>query len=192
MRGMKGRVVGTAMALALGAGAVAMAAIPDGSGTIHACYAATAHGRDQQGAVRVIDPARGQACASNEAALNWNTTGPRGPQGPAGPTGPSGTVPDSISIFVSRFGSGQGVATDDRSGTSCDLGEVELFAGNVAPHGLVEAAGQVLPISGHDALFELLGTTYGGDGEDTFALPDLRGLGPGHTTYAICIDGTYP
>ena len=55
------------------------------------------------------------------------------------------------------------------------LGEVGLFAGNFAPGGWAFAEGQILPINGNQALFSLLGTTYGGDGRMTFALPDLRG-----------------
>ena len=55
------------------------------------------------------------------------------------------------------------------------LGEVRLFAGNFAPRGWVLCHGQLLPINKHKALFSILGTTYGGDGRNTFALPDLRG-----------------
>jgi len=55
------------------------------------------------------------------------------------------------------------------------LGEVNIFAGNFAPRGWALCQGQILPISQHDALFSILGTTYGGDGRTTFALPDLRG-----------------
>ncbi len=55
------------------------------------------------------------------------------------------------------------------------LGEVALFAGNFAPRGWAFADGQLLPISQYEPLFSLLGTIYGGDGETTFALPDLRG-----------------
>ena len=55
------------------------------------------------------------------------------------------------------------------------LGEIRIFAGNFAPVGWALCNGQLLPIAGNDALFTLLGTTYGGDGQDTFALPDLRG-----------------
>ena len=55
------------------------------------------------------------------------------------------------------------------------LGEVVLFAGNFAPRGWAFCEGQLLPISQNTALFSLLGTTYGGDGRTTFALPDLRG-----------------
>lgn len=55
------------------------------------------------------------------------------------------------------------------------IGEIKLVAFNFAPKGWALCAGQLLPISQNQALFALLGTTYGGDGRTTFALPDLRG-----------------
>jgi microcystin-dependent protein len=69
-------------------------------------------------------------------------------------------------------------------------GEVKLFAGNFAPRGWAFCDGQILPIDGNQALFSILGTTYGGDARTTFALPDMRGrvavgprTGPGLSTY---------
>lgn len=62
------------------------------------------------------------------------------------------------------------------------LGEIRMFAGNFAPRSWAKCEGQLLPISSNQALFSILGTTYGGDGRTTFALPDMRGrvaLGPG-------------
>lgn len=62
------------------------------------------------------------------------------------------------------------------------IGEVRIFAGNFAPRSWALCEGQLLPISQNSALFSILGTTYGGDGRTTFALPDLRGrvaIGPG-------------
>lgn len=56
------------------------------------------------------------------------------------------------------------------------LGEIRLFASIYAPRGWALCAGQSLPITGNEALFTLLGTTYGGDGRTTFNLPELRGL----------------
>jgi microcystin-dependent protein len=55
------------------------------------------------------------------------------------------------------------------------IGEVQWFAGNFAPRGWALCDGQLLPISSNTALFSILGTTYGGDGRTTFALPDVRG-----------------
>ena len=60
------------------------------------------------------------------------------------------------------------------------LGEIRMFAGNFAPRGWALCNGALLAISQNDALFALLGTTYGGDGQSTFALPDLRGRVPMH------------
>jgi microcystin-dependent protein len=60
------------------------------------------------------------------------------------------------------------------------IGEIRMFAGNFAPAGWMFCEGQLLPISENEALFQLIGTTYGGDGESTFALPDLRGRLPFH------------
>lgn len=71
-------------------------------------------------------------------------------------------------------------------GSSPYVGEVMLFAGNFAPQGWAFCQGQLIPIAENDALFALIGTTYGGDGQTTFGLPDLRsripigiGQGPG-------------
>jgi microcystin-dependent protein len=55
------------------------------------------------------------------------------------------------------------------------LGEIRMFGGNFAPLGWAFCSGQLLPISEFDALFNLIGTTYGGDGQTTFALPNLQG-----------------
>lgn len=60
------------------------------------------------------------------------------------------------------------------------VGEVRMFAGNFAPAGWMLCEGQLLPISENETLFQLIGTTYGGDGQSTFALPDLRGRLPVH------------
>jgi microcystin-dependent protein len=60
------------------------------------------------------------------------------------------------------------------------VGEIRIFAGNFAPVGWELCAGQLLPISEYDVLFNLIGTTYGGDGQSTFGLPDLRGRIPVH------------
>jgi microcystin-dependent protein len=60
------------------------------------------------------------------------------------------------------------------------VGEIRIFAGNFAPAGWMFCEGQLLPISENETLFQLIGTTYGGDGESTFALPDMRGRIPLH------------
>lgn len=60
------------------------------------------------------------------------------------------------------------------------VGEIKMFAGNFAPMGYAFCNGQLLPISQNTALFALLGTTYGGDGRTTFALPNLQGRAAMH------------
>ena len=60
------------------------------------------------------------------------------------------------------------------------VGEIRIFAGNFAPAGWMFCDGQLIPISENETLFQLIGTRYGGDGENTFALPDLRGRVPIH------------
>ena len=76
------------------------------------------------------------------------------------------------------------------------VGEIRMFAGNFAPAGWMFCEGQLLPISEYETLFNLIGTTYGGDGQSTFALPDLRGRvplhmgqGPGLSNYIIGQNG---
>lgn len=58
------------------------------------------------------------------------------------------------------------------------IGSIMMFAGDFAPQGWALCDGQLLPISQNQALFSIIGTTYGGDGKTTFALPDLRGRVP--------------
>jgi microcystin-dependent protein len=60
------------------------------------------------------------------------------------------------------------------------IGEIRMFGGNFAPVGWALCDGQLLSIAENDTLFNLIGTTYGGDGQSTFALPDLRGRIPVH------------
>jgi microcystin-dependent protein len=60
------------------------------------------------------------------------------------------------------------------------VGEIRIFAGNFAPAGWMFCDGQLLSISENETLFQLIGTTYGGDGQNTFALPDLQGRLPLH------------
>ncbi len=60
------------------------------------------------------------------------------------------------------------------------IGEIRIFGFNFAPRGYAECDGQLLPINQNQSLFSILGTTYGGDGRNTFGLPDLRGRVPMH------------
>jgi microcystin-dependent protein len=73
------------------------------------------------------------------------------------------------------------------------IGEVSTYAYNFAPRGWAHCQGQLLSISQNTALFSLLGTTYGGNGQTTFALPDLRGAEPiPGVGYYIALVGVYP
>src|SRR4029077_14583343 len=72
------------------------------------------------------------------------------------------------------------------------VGQILMFGGNFAPAGWMTCSGQLLPISENETLFNLIGTTYGGDGQETFALPNLcgrvpihMGTGGGLSTYQI-------
>src|SRR5438477_11818524 len=71
------------------------------------------------------------------------------------------------------------------------VGEIRMFAGNFAPAGWMFCEGQLLPISEYETLFQLIGTTYGGDGQSTFALPDLQGRVPVHMGQGPSISQNY-
>ena len=118
-----------------------------------------------------------------EAAIDAIPEGPAGPQGPAGPAGQDGVA--------TGFGNNTNWGADGRN---CEdfyyVGQVFLTAGSVAIG--VRAEGQLLPISSNQRAFSILGSYYGGDGINTFALPDLRDVAPDGLTYSICIRGIYP
>ena len=67
------------------------------------------------------------------------------------------------------------------------VGEIRMFGGNFAPAGWMFCDGQLIPISENETLFNLIGTTYGGDGRQTFALPDLRGRTANHTGQGLVL-----
>jgi hypothetical protein len=138
-------------------------------------------------------------------------TGAQGPQGNVGPTGPSGptgatgaqgiqgqqgaTGPAGPTGATGAAGTAAGFGTDTNTahasnGGECTLGQILLSAGEAAAG--LPANGQILQISENTALFALLGTTYGGDGLTTFALPDLRSVAPNGLTYTICDFGIFP
>ena len=93
------------------------------------------------------------------------------------PSLPLETLIATSGIFPSQGGN---------SGSAAFIGEVANFEGNFVPGGWMAANGQLLPISQNQALFSILGTTFGGDGQTTFALPDLRGR------VAVGADSTVP
>jgi len=174
-------------ALLVAASGAAFAAIPSSSGTITACY------DKGNGTLRVIDPEEGQACHSTETQLEWKD-------------GITGKVADSNKLDgkdsskfarASLFGSAVNARNGENPNSNCVIGEVRLFAGSVTPGDFKMARGQVLQISDYEALYNLLGTRYGGNGDTTFALPDLRGAEPNGAgtaapNYAICTQGIFP
>jgi microcystin-dependent protein len=74
----------------------------------------------------------------------------------------------------------------------CILGQVVLTAGSVYSPNMVPAAGQLITVGSNNALFSLIGATYGGNDTTTFALPDLRSSAPNGMTYTICVSGAFP
>ena len=197
----------------LGAG-LAVAVVPNGN-TFNACRNKTTF------AIRVIDKSAAQACTANETAMSWRTWKWRGAWqtttayviGDAVRFGgqsytavanstnkPPATNPGSWSLLAAKgapgVAAGLGTATNQATvgmtSGSCVLGQILLFAGDLYSKDTVPASGQTLNINTNQALFSLLGTTYGGNGVTTFALPNLQSLAPDHMTYTICIFGTFP
>jgi len=95
----------------------------------------------------------------------------------------------ALEAKLAKFGTTQ-IAAAAGNGATCTLGEILLTASTVTNG--VPAQGQLLSIATNTALFSLLGTIYGGNGQTTFALPDLRGLAPNGMTYSICDAGVFP
>jgi microcystin-dependent protein len=98
-----------------------------------------------------------------------------GATGITGGTQPIDNMGPSLALNYMIAYQGSFVTPNAGSSSEPFIGEIGLFAGNFAPSGWIFADGQLLPISQNTALFSILGTTYGGDGKTSFALPDLRG-----------------
>ena len=81
-------------------------------------------------------------------------------------------------------------STPAQAGSNPYLGEIIHVPFNFCPSGFAAANGQLLPINRNQALFSLIGTTYGGNGQTTFALPSL--IAPTGTRYCIALGGVYP
>jgi Phage Tail Collar Domain/Collagen triple helix repeat (20 copies) len=118
------------------------------------------------------------------------STGATGPTGATGATGPSGADPNA-DAFANLFANdtGQALAAD---GAPCTIGQILLTASPSLTAGGIRANGQLLSVQQFPALFLVIGTTYGGDGVNSFALPDLRGQAPNNMTYSICDRGVAP
>ena len=72
------------------------------------------------------------------------------------------------------------------------IGTVKLFAGSFEVRGFMFCDGRKLTIRGYEALFSIIGTTYGGDGITTFEIPDLKTQAPDGMHYMICVECIYP
>lgn len=122
-------------------------------------------------------------------------TGPTGPAGPAGPPGPTGTIPANLATLSKALSTNGGKAfTDNRISTACsymNIGDVILSVSGY-DQGAMPADGRSLPILGNQAIFNVIGTEFGGDGVTNFALPDLRPFAPQGLQYSICVEGTFP
>lgn len=83
-----------------------------------------------------------------------------------------------VAELSERLATMEAASSNEAVGENPFIGEITLFAGDFVPRNYAFCHGQILNINGNDALFSILGTTYGGDGRRTFALPDLRGRVP--------------
>ena len=107
--------------------------------------------------------------------------------GPTGPKGATGAAGVGAGLFGQDTSSARKGAPDV---PQCVVGEMILTASRIAGRGLL-ANGQIVAIADYPALFNALGTTYGGDGTTNFALPDMRAITPNHMTYFICPQGAF-
>lgn len=120
----------------------------------------------------------GVPTGSATVALSASQLPPSDPSLPGGGDGggqPYSNLQPSLPVEALIATSGVFPTQGGNSGSAAFLGQVEYFAGNFVPAGWTPANGQLLSISSNSALFALIGTTYGGDGVNTFALPDLQG-----------------
>jgi Phage Tail Collar Domain len=111
--------------------------------------------------------------------------GPQGVTGPQGPVGPSGTA----GIFGAD---NNGSTTGGSAGAQCNLGDVQLTASVPVATNWLPAKGQAITITSNSALFEVMGTDYGGNGTTNFDLPNLTAAAPDGLQYIICVAGVFP
>ena len=144
------------------------------------------------------------AAGTNGAAGGTGAAGANGTNGLAGAAGAQGIQgvpgapgsqgakgdPGEDSPALGLIGSDTGTAVAGH-GYECVMGSIILTASPAVGEG-IPAKGQLLSIASNTALFSLIGTTYGGNGSTTFALPDMQALAPNNMTYLICDQGIYP
>jgi hypothetical protein len=125
-------------------------------------------------------------------------TGVQGPSGPAGPQGAQGapgqnaSIPANLTAIGNALGGGGYDGGPFTNPVTCTLGDIILSANSYRTGNLIPADGSIISIGSNTALFSLLGTRFGGDGETTFGLPDLRTVAPNGLQYSICVQGFYP
>jgi hypothetical protein len=119
--------------------------------------------------------------------------GPAGPQGAQGPAGADGTgsIPANLTAVSSLLGTSGYTGADFEEPATCTLGDIILSV-NAYGSNALPADGRLMPINQNTALFSLLGTTFGGNGTQNFALPDLRAIAPKGLQYSICAQGFFP
>jgi hypothetical protein len=134
--------------------------------------------------------AAGEGGASDASVLQCNEC-PAGPQGAAGPQGPAGP-PSKIDSLIGDAAALPQLANATSAANFCVVGQILLFPFTPQSTGLLAANGQLLPIATNVTLFSLFGTTFGGDGVTTFALPNLTAVAPNNTGYFVCASGVFP
>ena len=149
------------------------------------------------GPAGAVGPA-GPAGAVGPAGPKGSTgaAGPAGPAGPQGPAGSSATIPANLTAISNKLSttgySDTGEATFISHGYSdLNIGDVILSVNGYGENAL-PADGRLLPISQYTAAFSVIGTNFGGDGTNNFALPDLRAFAPAGLEYSICVNGIFP
>jgi Phage Tail Collar Domain/Collagen triple helix repeat (20 copies) len=126
-------------------------------------------------------------------------TGPAGPLGPTGaagatgPRGPAAVIPANLTAISNLLGTSGYAGENANSSVACMIGDIVLSVASYGNGGsYTPADGRILPIQPYTAAFSILGTTFGGDGQSTFALPDLRPFAPAGLQYSICLNGAFP
>jgi hypothetical protein len=118
--------------------------------------------------------------------------GPSGPQGPTGAQGPPGTDNPTLDALAASIGNPSGGGPQDIPNSQCTVGQIVLAVFAVGGQNTVSANGQLLPINIYPQLYQIIGTTFGGDGITTFAVPNLKSVTPNGLSYGICVDGFFP
>lgn len=129
------------------------------------------------------------------AAGPQGPTGPTGPSGPAGPPGSSTEDPKLVAlaaILGPATSAPQQRAFGANGSPNCTIGQIILTAYPATGGDVVPADGSLLPISTNTVLFAVIGTTFGGDGSTTFALPNLQAYAPTGLYYSVCAGGIFP